>query len=362
LLKTTKVLLIGCGAVAQRLYSKPLQRLERQGMVHVVGLVDVHQAHARALGSSCREASLYDQPETALQATKPDLTLVLSPAHLHANHAMLAFKSNSHVLCEKPMATNVDDCSRMIDAAQETDRVLAVGMIRRFFPAFRRLKQWIESGRLGTVESFQYREGRRFDWDVATPAGFLKRAEGGSGVFFDIGPHAIDLLLWLFGDFTPTFYADDALAGVESHVLMRMETACGPGLLQLCWDFPLANELRVFGTQGEAVLRTDQLDKLAIKQSSRFEQVECDDACPADLEQPSRQTVSPKLYTQAVYCQLVQTIRAIRLGEAPAATGEDGRRCVAIIDAARRMAQPLEMPWLDAKRREANEALHWTNS
>ncbi|MBI3466166.1 MAG: Gfo/Idh/MocA family oxidoreductase [Planctomycetes bacterium] len=356
-----KVILIGCGAVAQKLYRKPLQKLEKQGVLRVVGLVDRHLPHARVMSPFFRHASSYDQIETALRATEPDLTLVLSPAHLHAEHAILAMRARSHVLCEKPMATTEHDCALMIAAARQAERVLAIGMTRRFFPAFSCLKQWISSDGLGTIESFQYREGRRFEWQITTSASFLKRGEGGAGVLFDIGPHAIDLLLWLFGTPEVTSYADDALAGVDSYVSMKMETPRGPGSMHLCWNFPLANELRVYGSKGEAVLRIDQPDRLAIKRVSRFEEIACNHSYPANVAQPSRRALSPKLYVQAIYCQLIQTMRAIQLGESPAVTAEEGRQCVAVIEAARRIAQPIRMTWLNPTQQSAFTALHWTN-
>src|SRR4051812_36499034 len=127
-----KIVVVGCGAVALRLYRTPLQMLERRGLARVVGLVDSHLAHACSLQSSFPRATIFDNLQLGLEATSPTLTLVLTPAHLHADHAVEACRHSSHVFCEKPMATTAADCEKMIGAAAEHQRVLAIGMVRRF--------------------------------------------------------------------------------------------------------------------------------------------------------------------------------------------------------------------------------------
>src|SRR5437870_4943573 len=102
---TIKTLIVGCGAVAQRLYRKPLRKLERQGLLRVTGLVDSHISHAETLRSWFPAAATYGNLEHALKSCASDLTLVLSPVHLHHEQTILALQHKNHVLCEKPMAT-----------------------------------------------------------------------------------------------------------------------------------------------------------------------------------------------------------------------------------------------------------------
>jgi predicted dehydrogenase len=261
------------------------------------------------------------------------------------------------------MASTATQCDEIIAAAEASRRVLAVGMIRRFFPVFTQLKEILASGALGKIRSFSYREGRVFGWDVKTPAGFTRHIEGGSGLLFDIGPHVFDYLIWLFGVPTVASYADDALeGGVEGNILMELESSVCPGTVQLSWDFPLKNELRVLGSRAEAVLRIDEFDRLAIGDGGVFDELASNRVYPADLHQPARRQVSPRLYTEAIYCQLIQIVRAIRLSEPPAVTGEEARDCVRVLEAARRRAQPIDMPWLDGDQQAAYRALHWTNA
>jgi len=360
---TIRTMLVGCGAVAQKLYRKPLQKLEQQGVLQVTALVDRHASHAGSLHTFFPHAVVYEDLRRALEGGQSDLSLILSPTQLHAEQSVLALRYNNHVLCEKPMAVSVAQCDEVISAANEMGRVLAVGMIRRFFPAFAHLRELVVSGELGEIHSFSYREGKVFDWDVKTLAGFTRHPEGGSGLFFDIGPHALDYLIWLFGVPEVISYADDALVGgVEGNVVMELTSPVSPGSVQLSWDSPLRNELRVIGSAGEAVLRIDESDRLALSKSAGFKEVAIDHAYPADLHQPARQRMSPRLYTESLYCQLIQVARAIQLGEPPAVSGEEAKECVRVIESARRRARPIDMPWLDCDEQEAYQALHWTKA
>jgi predicted dehydrogenase len=354
-----QVTIVGCGAVAQRLYRKPLRELEGRGMLRVAGLVDPLADHAAALGAYFPKAGVYRNLDDALAASRTDLTLILSPAHLHCSQAIQALRHESHVLCEKPMAATADDCLRMNTVAAELGRILAVAMVRRFFPAHAQLRQIVQNGELGPLDSFEYREGHKFEWDVTTPTAFRPRNQGGTGVLFDIGPHVVDYLAWTFGCLNVVAYRDDALAGIESNLSMTLESPVCRGTIDLSWDTPQTNELRVIGSRGEAVLRIDRFDQLALSAASKFEPQRIDVSFPADELQPARRRISPRSYPEAILCQLVQVIRAIRLREPPAVDGNAGARCVALLESALAIARPLNVPWLNSKQQDAFRRLHW---
>src|SRR5689334_21501234 len=124
-LRTT---LVGCGAVAQGLNRKPLQKLERRGILQVVALVDRHGRHAETLRSFFPRAAVFEDMSRALESGDSELSLSLSPAPSHSEQSLIAFEHENHVLCEKPMATSVEGCDNVIAAASESGRVFAVGM------------------------------------------------------------------------------------------------------------------------------------------------------------------------------------------------------------------------------------------
>jgi predicted dehydrogenase len=345
--------------VAQRLYRKPLQMLENTGLLRVAALVDPVPEHSSALGQHFPRARVHTDLESAFIRSQTDLTLILSPAHLHCSQTIHALRRNSHVLCEKPMAGSTGECERMNAAAAETGRVLAIGMLRRFFPAFVTLQQLIEIDHLGVLESFEYREGQKFGWDVTTPAAFRPRREGGTGVLFDIGPHVMDHLTWTFGELEVTSYRDNALTGVESDAAFDVVSPRCRGSINISWDCPHGNELRVFGSKGEAVLRVDRFDQLAIRTRRGFELQRMSVSFPADAGKSASRRITPRTYTAAIYAQLVQVIRAIRIGELPGVDGKAGQQCIALLETALRIAEVLPAPWLSPAEQDAFRRLHW---
>jgi predicted dehydrogenase len=355
---SVRTIVVGCGAVAQRLYRKPLAQLAKQKLIDVVGLVDPAREHAAEMLPAFSGAKHYTTLDEACRAARPQLTLVLTPPHLHCAQTEMAFAHGSHVLCEKPMASSTAECLRMLESARVANKVLAIGMIRRYFPAFARLRELVRTNALGPLQSFEYREGHKFEWAVTTPAAFKPRAKGGAGVLFDIGTHALDFLQSVFGELNALDYADDAFGGVETNVAMRLRSAeCG-GTLNLSWEVPLVNELRVVGASAEAVLRIDRFDQLAVGRRGAFAPQTIDMSFPVDLDRNSPKRIVPLSYSDAILCQVVQMLRAIELGEPPAVDGRSGAACIALIEQALSKAAPLPQPWLTPLEQTAAAALH----
>ena len=127
-----------------------------------------------------------------------DIVDICLPSYLHAEHAIRALQAGRHVLCEKPMALNVQDASAMIQAARQSGRKLMIAQCIRFWPEYRFLKQTIQDGHLGRLLSLHmYRIGGR-------PAGwgwenwFMDPARSG-GALYDLHVHDVDFVNFMLG-------------------------------------------------------------------------------------------------------------------------------------------------------------------
>ncbi|MEJ2356757.1 MAG: Gfo/Idh/MocA family oxidoreductase [Deinococcales bacterium] len=125
-----------------------------------------------------------------------DAVVVASPNHLHADHAVAALEAGKHVLVEKPMATTVEDCDRILDAAERAQRVLAVGHEMRVFRLFEGVRQ--EAARLGRVQHLDLRLFRR---PYRSGASGWKQdpAKLGSSILEE-PIHYLDLARWYLGE------------------------------------------------------------------------------------------------------------------------------------------------------------------
>src|SRR4051812_29776619 len=113
----------------------------------VVAVVGRTLASAQSFGLG----NAYDDVEAMLRAEKPDVVHVCSPNYLHTDHSLAALTSGAHVLCEKPMATNHDDCLRMIEAAERANRTGAIAYCYRGYPLIRELRRRVAANEFGAL-------------------------------------------------------------------------------------------------------------------------------------------------------------------------------------------------------------------
>jgi len=86
-----------------------------------------------------------------IESGQVDAVCVCSPNWAHTEQVIAAADRGLHVLCEKPMATSLEDCERMCRACDEAGVIFQVAMQKRFHPAFERARKIIEGGGIGEI-------------------------------------------------------------------------------------------------------------------------------------------------------------------------------------------------------------------
>lgn len=118
----------------------------------------------------------YTDVAALLEREQPDLVVIATHAGFHAAPALLAAAHGAHVLCEKPIAANLEEADRMVDAFAERGLVLAVNHQWRLGPAVERAAELLRSGAIGALVSIHLSFGK------GRPAGY-ELAEMGTHVF-----------------------------------------------------------------------------------------------------------------------------------------------------------------------------------
>ena len=108
----------------------------RDPAYRIVGLVN---RSPRPLPPELAGYPLFEDYSEALAATAPDLVCVATYTDTHADYAVAAMEAGAHVFVEKPLAGNVADARRVVDAATRLGRKLVVGYILRHHPSWQRL-------------------------------------------------------------------------------------------------------------------------------------------------------------------------------------------------------------------------------
>ncbi|WP_339283035.1 Gfo/Idh/MocA family oxidoreductase [Oceanobacillus sp. FSL K6-3682] len=139
--------------------------------------------------------------EKMIQREDIDLIDIVSPNHTHAEIAIAAAEAGKHVICEKPLATTLEDAKRMLEAVEKAGVMHMVCHNYRFAPAIQLAKKMIEEGQLGKI--YHIRAVYLQDWliDPSAPVTWrLQKERTGSGALGDIGSHIIDLARFLVSE------------------------------------------------------------------------------------------------------------------------------------------------------------------
>lgn len=190
--KPIDVAIAGLGRSGWKIHADALSQLpEQYRVVAVLDPVESRCAEARER-FGCRVAQSY---EALIADDAVELVVVASPNLKHVEHTIAAVEAGRHVVCEKPLAMSAEEADRSIEAAERCGRVLAPFQNRRYEPHFLKVKEVIESGRLGRILQVRlawHGFSRRWDWQTLR--------EFGGGSLNNNGPHLVDQALQLFGE------------------------------------------------------------------------------------------------------------------------------------------------------------------
>ncbi|MBC8166787.1 MAG: Gfo/Idh/MocA family oxidoreductase [Bryobacteraceae bacterium] len=186
---------IGCGKVGG-IHADALETLPESQFVAVC---DSSPERAHAFGQKYG-AKAYEDVETMVRESGAEAVFLCTPHPLHATPAIAAMNLGAHVLVEKPLASDLADCDRMIEASRKNNVRLGVISQRRFFEPVKRMKAAIDAGNigkpvLGTVLMLSWRDEAYYQSDPWRG----KWASEGGGVLVNQSPHQLDLLLWMMG-------------------------------------------------------------------------------------------------------------------------------------------------------------------
>lgn len=154
----------------------------------------------------------YTDVAEMVQREKTDVVIICTPHPVHRAPAVAAMEAGAHVLVEKPFASSLEDCDAMLSAAEKYRKQIGVISQRRWYRPVQRLKEAIDSGKigkpvLGTVNMLGWRDENYYRSD---PWRGSWKGEGG-GVLVNQAPHQLDLLQWFMGGI-------DELYGIRSNL------------------------------------------------------------------------------------------------------------------------------------------------
>lgn len=294
----------------------------------LVAVCDPNEAVARQAALELEIDAWYTDYNDALADSRVDAVVVVTPTIYHKELVVAAAKAGKHVLCEKPMAMNVDECDEMITGCSQAGVQLQIAFMRRFDESFLEAKRQIEEGAIGEVVLV-----KSLTRGPSKPQPWMYDLRQSNGPLAEVNSHDIDTLRWFTGaEFAsvyaiggnyrsqeiqgsyPDFYDNVVLAGTFTNGAQGMID--GALFVQYGYDA----RVEVLGTEGTIFI--GQTHGQTIVTAGRGQQL-------------SRPFVSSwkSLYRDAYLAEASHFIMSIIEGRAPRVTGQDGKMAVAVVNA-----------------------------
>lgn len=195
-----KIGIIGCGAIT-RLRHAPECKLNPD--IEIAGFFDLVKDRAKEM-IELYGGKLYEAYEDMLADDEVEGVIVCTSNATHAEVTVKSLKAGKHVLCEKPLATTVEDGILMAETSKECGKLLMIAQNQRLDTAHIRVKEIIKSGMLGKVISFktEFSHSGPENWgvDKTKNTWFFNKNSAILGAMGDLGVHKIDLMRWILDE------------------------------------------------------------------------------------------------------------------------------------------------------------------
>lgn len=259
--RTLRVGIIGAGSIAQVCHGPGYARDASEGRrVELVAFADPARARHEEMAKLFPGVRGYKKHRDMLADQRLDVVSVCTPNKFHAGCTIDALKAGCHVLCEKPLATTLQEADRMIAAARAARKKLMVGFTHRLYTGPQKCKEMLAKKALGRAFMVRVRfaHGGPYPGWAKDPKTFYDPETAAGGAMLDMGIHALDLCLWLFGPVTAVSARTATLIKkieVDDNAVMVLEFKSGAlGYVEVGWTSkPGFTGLEIYGTEGSLI-------------------------------------------------------------------------------------------------------------
>lgn len=185
-----------------------------------------------------------------------DIVYVVLPNSMHAEFTIRAAKAGKHVICEKPMATSVEDCKKMIAACKNAGKMLSIGYRLHFDPfhdEIMRIGQNKVYGNMNVASEFSFMLKDPKKWRT-------QKALAGGGPLMDLGIYALQGSIYSFGELPTSLWAKNTTTDtnffkdIEGSLEWELTFPSGKSYCKASYEKPIYAELKHNTEKGEVKL------------------------------------------------------------------------------------------------------------
>jgi UDP-N-acetylglucosamine 3-dehydrogenase len=340
--------IIGAGGIANGAH---LPNYTRNPRARVVAVADINPDQARATAERWGIPHVYTDYRELLANPEVEAVSVTTWAGAHADPVIAAAEAGKHIICEKPIATDLADADRMVAAAARAGVKFTMGYQPRFSNMWNRVKTLLDEGTIGNVQALNIvstaPSAHRTAW-------FLRKAQAGGGVLMDWGIYTAFMINWFMGPVESVYgtyrrFRNESYAGgqlvpdadVEDTVAATLQFKSGAvGTWYSTWAATARHGYTsIDGSLGSILMKGGPGDGPSLF-TTRFEE-------PEHLRGWRQLPLTELQNSEQHYRKLDHLIKSVLDDEPLVMTGADGRDALELVLSIYRSAesgQPVKLP------------------
>jgi myo-inositol 2-dehydrogenase/D-chiro-inositol 1-dehydrogenase len=315
-----KLLLLGAGRIGQ-VHAK---NVTHSGVARIAGVVDVNKDAATKLAEACG-ARVFDGADAALDTADVQGVMICTSTDTHVDMILKAAARKLPIFCEKPVDLDMKKVERCLDEVKKAGVPLLMGFNRRFDPSFKNVRDRVRAGEVGAVESVTITSR-----DPQPPPPAYVKVSG--GLFRDMMIHDLDMARYLLGEEPVSVFASGSVlvdpeigkAGDVDSATVVLKTARGAMVTignSRRASYGYDQRIEVFGSKGVLFAHNPTPTTVVMLGEKG-----------ASADKPFHFFL--ERYADAYKAELAHFMDVIDGKEKPLVDGEDGRRALALADAA----------------------------
>ena len=325
--KRFRIALVGCGRISERHFDA----IAKTPSLQLVAVCDDVAERARQAGEKM-SVPFYTSFAQLLEERPSDVVAICTPSGLHPRHGIMAAEKGVHVICEKPMATRLEEADALVHACDEAGVYLFVVKQNRLNPAIQLLKRSIDLGRFGRI----YLANTTVRWQ--RPQSYYDMApwrgtwEFEGGAFMNQASHYVDMIQWLVGPVETVSAKTATLARrIESEdsgvaVLRFRNGALGTiEVTMLAYPRNLEGSVTILGEKGSVKVGGTALNRIETWEFAEYHDIDRE----AELLRGAPNPLS--VYGSGHKPYYENVVRVLRGEAAPETDGREGRKSLELI-------------------------------
>ncbi len=194
-MKKIKIGAIGCGGMGLIIIKELLAVDER---LQLVGIYDPDERSVNKTSEEIKPSpKIYDSYQKLVADPEIDWVMIASWNCYHKEQTVAAFEAGKNVFCQKPLATNIDDCKAMYDAWKKSGKMFNIGFTLRYSPHYRKIKELLNEGVVGKIISMEFNETLDFNHGGYIHGDWRRLRKYAGTHLLEKCCHDIDLVNWM---------------------------------------------------------------------------------------------------------------------------------------------------------------------